>query len=381
MMPFDKIGCGAAMKNGKTLFYVLYCASLSLSLYMHYGERRMDTNLNMKRKARLRIRTKDIVVYLLGVFLYYAWFQTFYNMVAFKSVFPYAGFHDMLEGIRHNLLPIALISVLNTLVVFKATCRMNATLKIVADVCLSLVLVTAVNLCYIYISTLCGGGGFVDWAGTMLNSIMLLLINEVAYYVWNYRNSARRAEKAQRLAIQLRYDVLKAQVNPHFLFNSLNILYSLTVIDIEKSREFIMSLSKTYRYIMSQQGLEHVLLTEELKFLHSYVDVLKIRYYNCFSVEITGEELAGTKRIVPYSMQLLIENVTKHNVIQAGHPMTVSIRITADCVVVSNPIRRKSSVSSSGIGLHYLAELYGLHGRQFSYTDDGSVFTVCLPYL
>lgn len=308
---------------------------------------------------------------------YYLWFQGFYNKIAYGKVLAYASLSEAAQGMTMNFIPIALTFMMNHLVVFTLTHRLKkAGLKIIADIagsCLSLVII---NIAYRLITN-----GHIDWAGTLFNNIFIFLGMEVAYYVKNFRNSVNEVERKQRQVLQYKYDALKAQVNPHFLFNSLNILYSLIDIDINKSRTFVMSLSQMYRYIMLQHDRDRVELSEEMTFLSAYVDVLKMRYHNCFEVEIKGEENIKGHEIIPYCMQLLIENVTKHNVIQTDTPMTVRIDISDSHITVSNPINRKRTPPSSGIGLHYISELYRHYGKDFSYNDDGRVFTAVVPYL
>lgn len=204
---------------------------------------------------------------------------------------------------------------------------------------------------------------------------------EVAYYVSNYRRTVMEKEINHRQMIQYQYDALRAQVNPHFLFNSLNILYSLIDVDVEKSRSFVMSLSQMYRYIVQHHGCQRVALAEELDFLKAYVEVLKMRYHNCFEVVIVGEEYVGCHKVIPYCMQLLMENVTKHNVIQTNLPMVVCLTISQSGFTMSNPIHPKREQTPSGIGLQYIAKLYRHQGLQFCCQNDGNVFTASVPYL
>lgn len=106
-----------------------------------------------------------------------------------------------------------------------------------------------------------------------------------------------------------------------------------------------------------------------------------MRYHNCFIVDIKGEENAANHEVIPYCMQLLMENVTKHNIIQTHSPMLVSIVIEADHVTMSNPIRPKRTQTSTGIGLQYIAELYQHHNKTFLYNNDGKTFTATIPFI
>lgn len=321
---------------------------------------------------------KTVLVWMVVTVIYYLWFQGFYNKVAYGKVVPYPTFDEGAYTMIRNFIPIALIFAMNYVVVFVINRRINRiSVKIAADIAASFAFLLFVNVAYMLVLR----HAVIDWAGTFFNDIFIFLGMEVAYYVKNYRRTVVEKESKHRQMVQYQYDALRAQVNPHFLFNSLNILYSLIDIDVEKSRAFVMSLSQMYRHIMQQHGNEHVSLAEELAFLRAYVDVLKMRYHNCFDVNISGEENAGEHEVIPYCMQLLMENVTKHNVIQTNTPMTVSVTIAADHVTMSNPIHPKRTQTSTGIGLHYITELYSHQGKTFSYENDGKTFTATIPYL
>lgn len=321
---------------------------------------------------------KMVLVWMLIAVVYYLWFQGFYNKIAYGKVIPYDSMDEGIETMVRNFIPIALIFVLNYLSVFVFTRAIKRTsVKILVDIVASLVVLVVVNEGYMMALRF----AFVDWAGTFFNSIFIFLGVEVVYYVRNYRRQVVEKESRERQMVQYRYDALRAQVNPHFLFNSLNILYSLIDIDVDKSRQFVMSLSKMYRYIMQQQGNDRVLLVDELAFLASYVDVLKMRYHNCFDLEIEGEDRVGEHEVIPYCMQLLMENVVKHNVIQSDLPMTVRLLIADDHVKLINPIHPKRASTSTGIGLHYIAEFYSRQNKKFMYDNDGQTFTATIPYL
>ena len=171
-------------------------------------------------------------------------------------------------------------------------------------------------------------------------------------------------------------------MNPHFLFNSLNILYSLVTIHSPKSKDFILSLSGMYRYIMQQEKRDLIPLTDELEFLDSYVEVLRMRYHNQFEVCITGRDNVGEQAcVVPYTLQLLVENVTKHNVISTRYPMHLSIDITPTELCVANPLRPREVQQSSRIGLHYLTTLYAAQGRELRIERTAGAFIVHVPLI
>ena len=325
---------------------------------------------------KVKITWKLALSLLLGLVGYYIVFQAFYNQIAFGNVFPYDGFVDMFGGVAYNFTPTFLQSFFITAIVFRPTKKQSIWHKIVIDTILVILINITCNIAFLLIMK-----GRVDWGGSAFNAIFVFLGVETTFYVINFKNSMRETEAHKQLALQYRFDALKAQVNPHFLFNSLNILYSLIDIDKEKSREFVLSLSQMYRYIMGQQNRDMVPLRDEIDFLHHYVDILTKRYRDQLTVVIDGEDRIISQNVVPYTLQLLVENVTKHNVISTRHPMTVTIIVSDDSVNVSNPIQSKPSESPSHVGLRYLSELYQMHGKEFIVTNDGTTFTATIPFI
>lgn len=179
-------------------------------------------SLGMKSK-----RMKSFLLWALAIVAYYVVFQMFYNMVAFRNVFPYEDASVLLKGIRLNFTPILIIFLIDMLIVLVLTRRMKGTPKILVDLALSLVACFLEDACYLALNN----NGYVDWAGTVFNNIFIMLGLEVYYYVKNFKESQRLLARQTQLSLQYQMDALKAQVNPHFLFNSLNILYSLVQID------------------------------------------------------------------------------------------------------------------------------------------------------
>lgn len=322
---------------------------------------------------------KTAVGWTVAIFGYYVWFQAFYNAVRFNEVLPYTDFLDMMAAMAHNFSPVLAVFLLNLLIVFRIVRIRNLKLKICADVILSIFSACLVNWLY-----LCIIGVFrkadVDWAGSILNDIIVLLGVEMVYYFTRLSKAREENEKTRLQALQYKYDALKSQINPHFLFNSLNLLYSLISIDAVRSKQFIRELSRMYRYIMAQQNRDRVSVAEEFDFLASYVSVLEMRYNNKFSVDITGQPDAD-RFLIPFTMQLLIENVTKHNAITSKSPMKVSVVITDDEITITNPLYHKKSESVSHIGLRYLTQLYATHGRKFRVEKTDKVFIAHVPYL
>lgn len=157
--------------------------------------------------------------------------------------------------------------------------------------------------------------------------------------------------------------LLKTQVNPHFLFNSLSILSSLVHVDPELSEKFIDQLSRSYRYILEQKEQSLVTLRTELTFIQSYAFLLKIRFENKFDLQINlSEEVLDQFKIAPLTLQLLVENAVKHNRMSLKEPLIVSLNIEDEQnLVVSNRLQpRSTSVISTGVGLQNIIDRYAL---------------------
>jgi LytS/YehU family sensor histidine kinase len=166
--------------------------------------------------------------------------------------------------------------------------------------------------------------------------------------------------KLQKENLQSQFDVLKQQVNPHFLFNSLNVLTSLIRIEPELAEKFTEHLSKVYRYVLENKDNELVPLATELDFLDAYIFLLNIRFMEKIKVQIDIREEEKVLRVIPLAMQLLIENAIKHNSMSKKSPLNIKIFIDelGRLNVVNNLQERESHMSSTGVGLKNIQNRY-----------------------
>ncbi len=325
-------------------------------------------------------KKKQFALYSLVVGVYYIIFQSFYNWIAYRDIFPYPDAHSFCLSTLLNFGPVYCIASFNVLLVFRFLKVKNKAYKVVLELLLSNAFAVLFNLLFLFV--MAGGDyGYVDWAGTTLNNTFIWLIVELVYYFDNHHKHELEANLIKQQMMQYRYDVLKVSLNPHFLFNSLNILNSLLDQDVGRAKKFSIELSKTFRYMIQEQHSETVLLVKEMEFLESYASVLRTRYNDQLKFEITGKENIGAHQVVPYSLQLLVENICKHNVISMRQPMTVLVRIGESCLWVENVVRLKRTVSSSHFGLDYLVQLYAAHKKNVIIENDGHSFSVCIPYI
>lgn len=189
-------------------------------------------------------------------------------------------------------------------------------------------------------------------------------------------NEALRSEN-----ILTRFEALKSQLDPHFLFNSLNTLQSLITIDTEKAENYLQQLSSVLRYTL--QNKEVLSLDDELKCVHAYCDMMQIRYGENLKFEFIIDAKYNNYNVLPLSLQSLIENSVKHNVISSKQPLVVTVATGDECVYVSNTIQAKTTAEeSNGIGLVNLSERYRLKwNKKVDITNDGSTFCVKLPLI
>ena len=217
----------------------------------------------------------------------------------------------------------------------------------------------------------------------MLTEVTLFVITYMVEFAVNLRHELTTQRERRHLA-EYRYMALKNQVNPHFLFNSLNILDSIVQDgDKEGSSRYIHKLAGIYRYMLQHDGGKLVRLSEEVTFATMYHDLLKIRFPEGFLVEtdIPDEDLA--RMIVPCTLQLLLENVTKHNAISPEAPVHVRIHSDGSFLEVENDLVPKASPPvSSGLGLKYIRQQYlDLSGQEIHAGSDGKSFRVRIPLL
>lgn len=210
--------------------------------------------------------------------------------------------------------------------------------------------------------------------------LSMLITNAVLFFV-NWRKSVVLQEQMKREQLALQYETLKSQVNPHFLFNSLNSVSSLIKSDPDKAILFIQKLSEVFRYILEHKDNELCRVEEELAFLESYIFLQKIRFGDNLTVHT--DVSVRNQYVVPLSLQLLVENCIKHNVISKEFPLTIRISDGNDGYVsVFNNLKRKNVVSGGGLGLANIRSRYAFFtSRPVIITENEASFTVEIPLI
>lgn len=201
-------------------------------------------------------------------------------------------------------------------------------------------------------------------------------------FLLQWRKSFQDAERYQRESMTATYESLKSQVNPHFLFNSLNALSNLVYEDQDKAVKFIKQLSEVYRYVLETRDKELVTLEEEVRFLESYAYLQKIRFGNKLTIDV---KLQGVKSMVaPLALQMLLENAVKHNEVSVDRPLHIRLFTEDNFIVVENTLQKRgvSAESSSGLGLDNICKRYTfLSDIPVSIQESSSHFIVKIPLI
>ena len=214
-------------------------------------------------------------------------------------------------------------------------------------------------------------------------TIMIIAIYESIYFMHQLRYSVEETEKLKRESLNAELNALKTQVNPHFLFNNLNTLASVIPENPALAVAFVQQLSKLYRHILEVKDEQSILLKEELDVLKAYAFLLQTRFGNNLDVVIDVAAEKMKKRIVPLSLQILMENAIKHNIVSSDKPLKIEVTAVNGRLVVSNNLQRKNQVNeSTGIGLDNIRNRYKLLGNsEVEVTENGSSFTVSIPLI
>lgn len=216
----------------------------------------------------------------------------------------------------------------------------------------------------------------------LLTVVLFSILLVFSQYKWRKEYDLR--VKAEQEAVQLNLQQLRNRLNPHFLFNALNSLNALIGHHPELAKEFVLNLSKVYRYVLEKRNENLVEVREEMQFARHYYFLQKIRFGEQLNLEISDgtEDVLG--KIPAMSLQLLLENAVKHNEITREHPLCIRIYVKAECLVIENTYRPRTDGSSDSLGVGYesIREIYRYYSdKQFEYQVCGDQFVCSLPFL
>ena len=214
-------------------------------------------------------------------------------------------------------------------------------------------------------------------------TLTILSIFYIAYFYNRYQKNKITEQKVIAGAASAKFDALKNQLDPHFLFNSLNVLTSLIEENPDNAQKFTTSLSKVYRYVLEQKSKELVTVDEELNFARTYMSLLKMRFEDSIVFEMPDKASNPETKVVPLSLQLLLENAVKHNMVTSSKPLHIKIYEDGDHLVVMNNLQPKQIVKkSSGVGLENIKQRYKLLSSRKVYINQRDKdFAVAIPML
>ncbi len=214
--------------------------------------------------------------------------------------------------------------------------------------------------------------------------VMAFVIMDLSLFLLNkWRFSLAELERFKKENAEYRFELLQSQLNPHFLFNSLNTLSSLVYENQENAGLFIRKLSDVYRYILDHRDKDVVDLETELDFARSYILLMKLRFEENLKVDISLEEDASKYQMAPLTLQLLIENAIKHNIVSKKKPLQINIVLKENYLEVSNNLQPKTNKEySHQLGLKNISNRYQfLTDREVTIENNESTFKVRIPLI
>jgi sensor histidine kinase YesM len=205
-------------------------------------------------------------------------------------------------------------------------------------------------------------------------------------FMIQWKNAVKQESTKQEIVAKTetaKFESLKNQLDPHFLFNSLNVLTSLISENPQQAERFTTKLSKVYRYVLEQRNKDLVPIEEELKFAKTYMELLGMRFEDAVQFNIPDNISNNELKIVPLSLQLLLENAVKHNVVSTSKPLTINIYEEGSYLIITNNVNPKEAIGkSTKIGLQNIADRYGLiTDKGVKIENNNKTFKVSLPLL
>uniref|UniRef100_UPI00404AD04F 2TM domain-containing protein n=1 Tax=Gelidibacter sp. TaxID=2018083 RepID=UPI00404AD04F len=214
-------------------------------------------------------------------------------------------------------------------------------------------------------------------------TLNIVIVFHFIHYYNAYQQKKLKEQKVIAGTASAQFESLKNQIDPHFLFNSLNVLSSLIEENPENAQRFTVSLSKIYRYVLEQKDKELVTVAEELDFAKTYMNLLKMRFENSITFEIPEGFNNLDAKVVPLSLQLLLENTIKHNSVSEQKPLQIKITVEDNYLVVTNNLQKKEVLQSrKGVGLQNIVNRYAiLTTRPVLVDETPHHFNVKIPIL
>ena len=219
-----------------------------------------------------------------------------------------------------------------------------------------------------------------EFQGAFISVVVGVFVSAIVFFYTTWLQAVNREQQLHEENLKYKYRTLKTQVNPHFLFNSLNTLSEIVYVDPRKADNYIHKLAGIYRYILDHEETDLISLNEELDFVKQYFELQKERDGNRILLDV---EIANPSqfKIIPISLQILVENALKHNAASEEKPLKIQICAKDGYIIVSNNIQRKNRLNDSpGTGLANLRQRTKLiTGRDVIQTQEDNQFVIKLP--
>jgi len=221
-----------------------------------------------------------------------------------------------------------------------------------------------------------------EYIVVILFSLVISLLIMIRYFFRTIRKEKMRANQLKIKNEQIKFESLKAQLDPHFLFNNLNVLTSLIGENPTEAENFTIKLSDIYRYVLDQKEQKLVSLNDELNFASKYLELLKVRFEDNLQYTLP-KNIPSDAKIPPLTLQILLENAIKHNAISATNKLQITIDIDNSLLIVSNNKNIKNTqIEGYKIGLQNIKQRYSLLSKkQVKIIDNEDLFEVILPIL
>ncbi len=220
----------------------------------------------------------------------------------------------------------------------------------------------------------------------ILSLVVTLIVSLFFHTIYFYKKTQDKKVVEQKIiagTASAKFESLKNQIDPHFLFNSLNVLSSLIEENPANAQRFTTMLSKVYRYVLEQKDKELISVIDELAFAETYMNLLKMRFENSLFYELPKNTISLEAKVVPLSLQLLLENTVKHNVVSEQKPLRISIEVEGDFLLIQNVLQKKQIFNDRrGVGLQNIIDRYGIvTNRKVIVEETLSTYTVKIPIL
>ncbi|WP_294477219.1 sensor histidine kinase [uncultured Bacteroides sp.] len=307
------------------------------------------------------------------------------------TLFPGMKFMDVANEIMFTFLSLLLLFVINTRLFHfnQASIKITAT-KIILSFVITWILSNLLGQVFVFLHKTFDipaiDAMVHHYLHPLRDFIMACLVTSSCYIIYLIRRQQQvliENEQLQAENIRNQYEVLKNQLNPHMLFNSLNTLRSLVRENQDKAQDYIQELSRVLRYTLQSNEFQSVSLREEMEFVSAYIFLLKMRFENNLQFDIQIDKSFEDYHLPQMAVQVLVENAVKHNEISNRKPLTIHIMTdTRGSLCVSNDIQPKwTATPGTGIGLVNLTVRYRLLFKQDIQITENKEFTVCIPLI